>query len=110
MRNPSGWPLNTSPSRNCAAVHTNFTVVNSFTVTVLGDVESSTAKKCDGVIGAVGRRGFRRAALGDEHYIGARDFKLDLVQLFISDRCRELKATNTDGPLGDRTLPSASSQ
>src|SRR5262252_2586808 len=33
-----------------------------------------------------------------------------LVQLFISDRCRELKATNTDGPLGDRTLPSASSQ
>src|SRR5262249_43325435 len=38
-------PLNTSPLRNCAQVHTDPTVVNSFTVTVLGVVEPSTASR-----------------------------------------------------------------
>src|SRR5262245_50343984 len=43
MRRPSSCPFNVSPSRNCADVQTDATVVNSFTVTVLGGVVPSTA-------------------------------------------------------------------
>jgi hypothetical protein len=43
MRKPNSVPLNTSPLRNWAEVHTDATVVNSLTVTVFGNSVPNTA-------------------------------------------------------------------
>jgi hypothetical protein len=44
MRKPRGFPLNTSPLRNCAQVQTDATVVNSLTVIFLGADVPSTVR------------------------------------------------------------------
>src|SRR5579871_4297452 len=45
MRRPSAWPLSAAPSRNCALVQTEATVVNSLMVTFSGALFPSTARR-----------------------------------------------------------------
>ena len=66
MRRLSAGPLIAEPSRNCAWVHTEATVVISLIVTVAGEVATYHCHQRNGRIVAALRIGFGLAALRDQ--------------------------------------------
>ena len=67
---PSAWPLIAVPSRNCALVHTDATVVISLIVTLAGGVAAQHRHQRDGGIVAARLVDGGFAALGDEIQAG----------------------------------------